>query len=782
VKLPRLFLVCAAVAVAAACSNGSSSSVAPRVAPTNGQGSSPALNQTVTFTVDIPAAAPPAKASPAAHSKRRFTSVYLSPNTGSISIRLVAVDGVSLAQPPPALPATNVPASCRGSATGCQVSVPNVVAAVGSNTFTITTFAGTNGLGAVISSGIIAVTVNGNGTVATIGGDPTQLALGGYVASLGVTVVPTTFTFGVPGTATIVVTPKDAAGATIVGNAQFAFPITLAASGAGYSLSGPGLQSDGTIQLLEPQAASPPILLNYNGQGTSAVVSASSQNGAGATVTSPPVMVSAPTPTPVPTGSAIATLPPLSPAPTGTGPAPSATPSSLYLLDVADNTTFEFSAPVNGYYSESARRGFGGVTPACGSPYNLEGITVDAGANVYVGAPEGIFSSCLAHFYAFPPNFVGPGAPSPIPFNIPGNGSEGDGALQLTFDVPNGSKLDLTDDSTAYFIGRLAKTGGNMKPTLGYPVGQQALQACYVSSGLPSPDPTCGNGPNANNSFFDELGTNFGDAPFAVGSDGSLYIIATDEYLNPNANPQFGNGQPAIIKVTPSNQISAGTITAEATWIEGPSTFLSNPVGIAYDPVTNALWVYDGGSAAISRSTATPPPIAGQSAYLMEFPLSDFGGAPGPQNVAPAAFLSGQSYGRFAVAPGGNRQGFFIQPNAVFAGGGNVYVANQLGPYDGVVATPPPPPYDGEIDVYSDATTGINPNGVRPVAIFWGPQVRGPIGVTYGPHGTATGSGGLLRLRPDAGRARAAYAALQARSAALFRERTRLLRARLHKR
>jgi hypothetical protein len=782
VKLPRLFLVCAAVAIAAACSNGSSSNVAPQVAPTNGEGSSPSLNQSVTFTVIIPAAAPPAQASPASHSKRRFTGVYLSPNTGSISIRLVAVNGVSLAQPPPAQPPTNVPASCRGSATGCQVSVPNVVAAVGVNTYTITTFAGSNGLGAVISTGIIAVTVNGNGTVANVGGDPTQLTLGGYVASLGVTVVPTAFTLGDPGTATVVVTPKDAAGATIVGNTQFAFPITLSVTGAGYTLSGPGLQGNGTIQLIEPQAASPPILLNYNGQGTSAVVSASSQNGAGATVTSPPVVVSAPTPTPVPTGTAIATLPPLSPAPTGTGPAPSATPSSLYLLNVSDNSTFEFSAPVNGYYSESARRGFGGVTPSCGSPYNLEGITVDGGPNVYVGAPEGIFSSCLAHFYAFPPNFVGKGAPSPIPFSIPGNGSEGDGVLQLTFDAPNGKKLDVTDDSDAYFIGRLAESGGKMNPTLGYPVKQSALEACYVSSGLPSPDPSCGNGADGDNSFFDELSTNFGDAPFAVGADGSLYIIATDEYLNPNSNPLFGNGEPAIIKVTPPNQISAGTITAEAAWIEGPNTFLSNPVSIAYDPVTNSLWVYDGGNAAITRSSSTPPPIAGQSAYLMEFPLTAFAGNPGPQNVAPTAFLSGQSYGRFAVAPGGSNPGFFIQPNAVFAGGGNVYVANQLGPYDGVVATPPPPPYNGEIDVYSDGTTGINANTVRPVAIFWGPQVRGPIDVTYGPHGTATGTGGLLRMPPNASRARAQYAAVQSRSAARFSARTRMLRARLHRR
>jgi hypothetical protein len=766
-KLTRLFLVCAVLAVAAACSSGSSS-VAPM--PTSnagaGQGSTPALNQTVNFTVDIP---PAASSGNAARKRADGTSVYLSPDTGSISIRLVAVNGVSLSQPPPAGPAANVPATCQGSTSGCRVSVPNVVAAIGTDTYTVTTFVGASGTGAVISTGVISVAVGGSGAVGTIGGNPTELALGGYVASVTVTVTPQRFTFGVPGNATIVVTPRDAAGATIVGNAQFASPIILSVTGAGFTLSGPGLQADGTVQLIEPQAASPPIVLKYDGTGTSATVSATSQNASGGTVTAPVVTVAAPTPTPVPTSTAVTTLPPISPTPIGTGPTPVPTPapSSFYVLNGFDNSIFEFSEPANGTVDEYPRRGFGGQTLACNTGYLLLGIATDPTANVYVGGPEGVFGSCAAHFYTFPAAFSGPGAPPSIVLHAPGATDEQDEAFELAFDAPNGGKLDYSDDSDTLdppgvLIARMPTTGGAANPTLGYPVKPSAGEACFISPGMPRPDSTCGNGVGG---YFDE-GQN-ASVPFAVASDGSLYIVAFDETLFPDT--------PAILKVTPPNQISAGTITAAAAYIEGSQTMMSAPSALAFDAANNSLWVYDGGAASNSPSGASPPPIAGPGAYLLEFPLSAFGGS-GAVNIAPTAFLSGQTNSRF----GQPNQNFgtpplLFEPNSIAVGDGKVFIANTLGPYDGVISTPPPQ-YNGEVDLYSDTVTGSQPNTVKPLAIYYGSTLRGPIDIAFGPHGTALGSGNLSQYPPNMPALRARFIAWQRHVALLARQRRALLR------
>ncbi|MBD5656173.1 MAG: hypothetical protein IAI50_13500 [Candidatus Eremiobacteraeota bacterium] len=771
-NLSRWFLICAALAIAAACSSGSTNVTPSSSASSSaGAGSTAVLNKTVNFTVDIPAAAPAAPAAGKVHKLGAPSTVYLSPNTGSITINLVAVNGVSLAQPPPAQPATNVPTSCRGSATGCQVSVAGVVAATGINTYTVTTFAGADGEGAVVSTGVISATVTSSGTVSTIGGNPTELALGGYVASLALTVAPQNFTFGVPSKATVVVTPKDAAGATIVGNAQFAFPIVISVNGSGFTLSGPGLQSNGTIQLLEPQAASPPIVLLYNGSGTSATVTASSQNGSGATVTAPVVTVGAPTPTPVPTSTSISTLPPLTPSPIASGPtaAPTAAPSSFYVLNGYDNTIFEYSAPVNGSYSLSSRRGFGGTTLECASDrghYALLGITTDPSANVYVGAPGESFGTiqCPLDFYSFPPGFSGPGGPAPATVQVAGNPNETDNYFEFAFDTFNGSKLDFSDDSLgnlypSRLAARVATTGGAASPTLGYPVGNNAAESCFISPGLQRSDATCGNGPGG---YFDEDFDS--NVPFTVDSSGNLYFAAYDETTS--------NAAPVILKVTPANQVSAGTITAAAAWIEGPNTLLFDPVSLAYDAAKNSIWVYDAGAVDIDGSPGTPPPSAGAGTYLLEYPLSAFSGT-GPQNISPVAFLSGQSFSRFATQ---HPSLTVLEPNAIAVGGGNVFVANQ---FSGDGATPAPPQYNGEVDAYSDAVTGVQQNTIAP-SIYYGPNVRGPLGVAFGPHGTALGSGSLFKLPQNLPALRAAVIARQRAGMLSLRQRSQALRARRH--
>ncbi len=218
---PWLFASLAFFALAAACAGGGSTPAPPASDP-NGSGSNAKLDQSVKFMVVVPRM-------PGASSRRRKTksTVYISPNTESITIQIGAVDGISLKQPP-APTVANVPANCIGSATGCSVAIAGVVAAAGTDTFVVSTFAGPSGSGTLVSQGVVALQVSGGGGSGTIGG--TTLSLGGFVQSISLTVTPDYFIRGRQSNAQVVVEAKDATGAIIIGNTRFAVPIALGAT------------------------------------------------------------------------------------------------------------------------------------------------------------------------------------------------------------------------------------------------------------------------------------------------------------------------------------------------------------------------------------------------------------------------------------------------------------------------------------------------------------------------------------------------------------------------
>ncbi len=169
--------------------------------------------RSATFTLTIPP-----RSAAAANARN---PAFVSPNAQSISIAVANGTG----SPAPAstvnLSATS-PAcsSTTGGGLACAIVVP---APIGNDTFAVTLFAGANGSGSVLSTATVAgsVTIAQNNTI--------PIVLDGVVASIAVSVtngngmIPGGYATALP----VVITAKDAGGATIVGGDPYANPITL---------------------------------------------------------------------------------------------------------------------------------------------------------------------------------------------------------------------------------------------------------------------------------------------------------------------------------------------------------------------------------------------------------------------------------------------------------------------------------------------------------------------------------------------------------------------------
>jgi hypothetical protein len=732
----RAFAVVLACAIVVACSGNGTSLNSPHgqaSATPNGQGAQPPLNATIDFSIVVPPA-PPASTSSHARRLKPLSTVYISPNTGSVALRVVAVNGVSLAAPP-AAQGVDIPASCQGS-TGCTVALDSVAAAAGADQFAVTTFTGAGESGTVISSGLIVVNVSAGRTAeGTIGG-ATQLALGGYVAAIVLSAAPSYLPSGA-GTNSIVVMAKDAAGATIVGNAVFAYPIVLSVAGTGLSLSGAGLQPNGTVQLTQPQSSG--ITLTDNGTATSGTLTATSINSGGATVTgsltllpygvSPPP----PSPTPTPVGQTPApppTLPPPTPTPkptpTASGAPPSPTPSplpsnSVYVLNATTNTIAEFSEPSIGSGTQlitTPVRVFGGTTVGCppsleGFP-GLQGIASDPlTSDLWVATDGQECSPTIPQsMYAFGPSATGSEAPS-ITIKAPAAGGSNSELSMIAFQ-PSSSTMDAVDLGYPYDIVSVYALSG------GHAIADLGQNGCVISPGLPN-GATSGNPCNdsVDYGFFSPQSESDGSTPMAIGPDGTIYLAVYDNENTANA----------VVAVSPANQVTGTALEANATWLEGSSTGLVFPQAMSVDGSTSMLWVLDNLG-------------DGTNMYLLGYNLSTAFAAScsGPCNVTPTTLIGGGSVGR--LPPSGIS---FPYQNGIDAANGRVYVASTYGPTcgpsyceNGSFAAGP----YGEVDAYNGTLTGTHDNdpASAPIAIFYGTDVLSPLGVGYGPHGTPSGS------------------------------------------
>lgn len=733
-----LSVALATAAVSAACSGGGST---PPKAALSGAGSSAPLTSNVTFTVDVPKGVPPSS-----HLRRRSGTVYISPNTQSISIQLGAVDGVSLHQPPPPSVA-NVPAPCVGSSNGCSVVMQHVPAAVGDDAFVVTTFNLRDARGAVISQGIVPVTVASGGGSGTIGG--TTLSLGGFVQSIGLTMTPTRFLRGVAQDATLIVVPKDAAGAVIVGNTQFAYPIAIVASPSP-QLQVTGLPfSGGVAMLTQPESASGPIHIHYDGSPNASVgqVTARSIDSGGAPIQAVvAVTVGAPTP------------PPPTPTPTGQTPPP----QDLYLLNGEDNTVVDVANAANPNPSASPRRIFGGIgSLGCkprlkglgsllGAPLGASGIALDGSGNTIVGNG----SACPGGetFYQFAPAASGPSSPSAVfatTQSVAGN------YLGFALDATRGF-IDVSDGSqSAYLLEWLpAGKAATLVAAFGA-LGLSSQGTCILTPGVAA----CTNPPAAGTFVSAPLGADVFDQfsqVFALdGNAANYYYPAKDSSL---ANV-------AIVAVPANQAIPVNDPLANPAWIEGIDTFtqsyvgpdadrVSNyPVGLAVDGhllfVLNAPFTglafgqggkrltdyYAPAAACNPNANATPSPGSmckdgTPHEYLTAYDLSQLT-ASGPNALEPVLVVGGDSF------PGGAAAGGSFA-NRLSVGAGRVFVVDPAGQscdpkcFAAIGSLGKKPV--GQIAVYAESLTGVHINDAAsvPSTVLGGPNVKFPTGAAVG--------------------------------------------------
>ena len=226
-------------AFAVSCGGGSGTSSGPPPVPT----ASPVPTGTERITITIP----PKTSSSVARAPR-----YISPSTQSISVTLPGGATTTVALTP-----TNPQCRNQGTSVVCtaDVQVP-----VGTTTVVVSTFASTDGSGTPLAKAAVSITVVA-GTVQAV-----NVTLNGVVASLFLSVAPTTLTNGEPFTASVTVGAKDAAGNTIVGPEPYAD-----VNGNPISITLTDGDTSGATMLSQASVTAPTasVTLNYNGATTS---------------------------------------------------------------------------------------------------------------------------------------------------------------------------------------------------------------------------------------------------------------------------------------------------------------------------------------------------------------------------------------------------------------------------------------------------------------------------------------------------------------------------------
>ncbi len=737
---PWLFISLGALALAAACSGGGSDP-GPHPSSSQGSGSGAAVNQSVTFTVEVPKST-----GSASHRRHTKSTVYISPNTQSVTIQIGAVNGLSLKQPP-APTVANVPPKCIGSATGCAVAIANVPAAVGTDTFVVSTFAGQNGTGALVSQGVVALTVSSSGGSGTIGG-PT-LSLGGFVSQISLTVTPDYFIRGTQSNAQVIVEAKDATGAIIVGNTKFATPIALGATPSP-QLQVTGLPYQNGVPVLTGPQGTGIVALHYNGSLNVTVgqISAKSIAANGATI-SDAVTVT------------VATSPPPSPTPSGYTPPP----GDVYVVNGEDNTVVDLGGATSPQPSATPVRLFGGykivgckpalqgISSLSAAPLGVSGLAVDGSGNAYLGNGE----ACpkLDVFYEFAPSANGSATPSATYLtSAPVSGN----FIALLRDATTGY-IDVSDGSQTGYLGEyLPGPSGAQQIAVFGALGLTAQGTCILTPGVPS----CTDPPTTNTFVTAPLGSDVFDQyarTFTLDGQGNYIYPAKDSTLY----------NLALVQIPITQVIPVNDPLANAPWIRGINTFVQSYQGIDADRISNypSGLVVDGNIVFVLNApftglafgpggkrltnyyapaancnaspSATPSPVslcsdATPHEYLTAYDLTQMT-QKGPNDLEPILVAGGNSF------PGGAAAGS-VFGNRLGVSGGNLFIVDPAGLECnaacfsaigslGKTAV-------GQISVYPEALRGIHigDGSSAPSVVFSGNALKFPTGVALGAPGS----------------------------------------------
>lgn len=186
---------------------------------------------------------------------------YVSPNTKSLGIGLVAVDGTAVSGAGTSVVDTVLSGHNCARTSGATVCTATISGSPGNDVFAVTTYDGTGATGAVLSVGSVTARVGGRGVVQV---DKLSIAIGGVIASLRLRLSPNAVPRGKPASVAVTLDAYDATGAQIVGPSAFASPIAVTIQGdASHSfLLHDGKRSAATLDVVKPPAG---LRLSYNG-------------------------------------------------------------------------------------------------------------------------------------------------------------------------------------------------------------------------------------------------------------------------------------------------------------------------------------------------------------------------------------------------------------------------------------------------------------------------------------------------------------------------------------
>ncbi len=223
---------------------------------------------------------------------------FLSPHMQSLSISLASVNGAAAGGAQASIVDTYPRAkncSQRGGALSCTGSVS---AAAGSCLFNVTTYAGPNATGTVLSVGTLRAHIGAAGGTVTVS-PSSSIAVQGVIAALSLALSPSSLPRGSKATVSVDLTAYDGSGAPIAGASDYQTPIALTIQGdslGAYSLHGAGTPGDSVTVSSPSQKLT--IAYDGNAQASSVTVQSAVAGPNGASANAPLALEGTPPPPP----------------------------------------------------------------------------------------------------------------------------------------------------------------------------------------------------------------------------------------------------------------------------------------------------------------------------------------------------------------------------------------------------------------------------------------------------------------------------------------------------
>lgn len=205
--------------------------------------------------VKVTVTIPPAKRHAMQHN-------YVSPNTQSIVIQLYSVDGQTVGGVNPKTIDTVAHAHGCKSDGGQTVCTGTALGSPGDDVFSVTTYAGTNATGSILSVGSVEAKIHGSAGGVQV--NQLSLTLYGVIQALRLSLSPNSGKRGHPETSQATLSAYDATGAQIVGPSDYDEPVVIAIEGDGahaFRLQ-LGKKSGSSLTINKPTSG---ISLHYDG-------------------------------------------------------------------------------------------------------------------------------------------------------------------------------------------------------------------------------------------------------------------------------------------------------------------------------------------------------------------------------------------------------------------------------------------------------------------------------------------------------------------------------------